>query len=335
MTSGTPLVSVLIPAYNAAPWVAKAIESALAQDWPRIEIIVVDDGSRDSTLRAARQLESTRVKVITQENQGAAVARNRALSLAQGDYIQWLDADDLLAPDKITRQLHAGGSREPMVLLSSGFGEFFSRPEKAVFSPTLLWQDLSPVSWITTKFENTLWMNPAVWLVSRQLTDAAGPWNEALSLDDDGEYFCRVIAASKVVRFVPGAKSYYRQWNPASLSRAFSEKACCSLLNSLKLSTRYLLSLEDSPKTRAAALSYLQAWMQYFYPEKKALLEQINALAAELGGRLEPPTLKPPYEYIRRLFGWRVAKKAVRIRFVAKLWALNHWDQAARRFGRP
>ncbi len=113
MTSGTPLVSVLIPAYNAAPWVAKAIGSALAQDWPRIEIIVVDDGSRDSTLRAARQFESKRVKVVAQENQGAAVARNRALSLAQGDYIQWLDADDLLAPDKITQQLHAEAGSRP------------------------------------------------------------------------------------------------------------------------------------------------------------------------------------------------------------------------------
>ncbi len=178
-------------------------------------------------------------------------------------------------------------------------------------------------------------MNPAVWLVSRQLTDAAGPWNEALSLDDDGEYFCRVVAASKVVRFVPAAKSYYRQGNPASLSRASSEKACSSLLNSLKLSTKHLLSLEDSPRTRAAALSYLQVWMQYFYPEKKALLKELNTFAAELGGRLEPPTLKPPYEYIRRLFGWRMTKKAVRIRLVTKLWALKRWDQAAGRFGRP
>src|SRR5436309_1610049 len=116
------LVSILIPAYNAARWVAESIESALAQDWPRTEIILVDDGSRDGTLAVARSFESKLVKVVTQENRGAAAARNRASSLAQGDYIQWLDADDLLASDKISRQLNDAESRNPLFLLSSAFG---------------------------------------------------------------------------------------------------------------------------------------------------------------------------------------------------------------------
>src|SRR5204863_4901901 len=108
-----PLVSVLISAYNVAAWVPKCLESVLAQDWPRIEIVVVDDGSRDGTLVAARRFESKRVKVVTQENRGAAAARNQALSLAQGDYIQWLDADDLLASNKISRQLEIAAGVEP------------------------------------------------------------------------------------------------------------------------------------------------------------------------------------------------------------------------------
>ena len=94
-----PLVSVLVPAYNAEQWIAGTIRSALAQDWPRKEVVVVDDGSRDRTLAVAREFASREVAVITQENQGAAAARNRAFSVCQGDYIQWLDADDLLSPD--------------------------------------------------------------------------------------------------------------------------------------------------------------------------------------------------------------------------------------------
>src|SRR5438270_12906784 len=101
----TPLVSILIPAYNAEPWVGDTIKSALNQTWPRKEIIVVDDGSRDQTLQVVRQFASKDVSVVTQENQGASVARNRAFELCQGDYIQWLDADDLLGPDKIIRQM--------------------------------------------------------------------------------------------------------------------------------------------------------------------------------------------------------------------------------------
>src|SRR5262249_15570247 len=95
-----PLVSILIPAYNAEPWIADTLRSALAQTWPNTEIIVVDDGSRDETLKVARQFECAKLRVITHKNQGAAATRNVAFSLSRGEYIQWLDADDLLAPDK-------------------------------------------------------------------------------------------------------------------------------------------------------------------------------------------------------------------------------------------
>ena len=93
-----PLVSILIPAYNSEQWIADTLQSALAQTWPRKEIIVVDDGSRDRTAEVARLFASNGVAVVSTANQGAAAARNHALSLSHGDYIQWLDADDLLAP---------------------------------------------------------------------------------------------------------------------------------------------------------------------------------------------------------------------------------------------
>jgi Glycosyl transferase family 2 len=92
-----PLVSILIPAFNAQAFIADTIRSALAQSWPRKEIVVVDDGSTDGTLSLARKFASPSVQVIHQENQGAAAARNKALSICRGDYIQWLDADDLLS----------------------------------------------------------------------------------------------------------------------------------------------------------------------------------------------------------------------------------------------
>src|SRR5260370_7810517 len=100
-----PLTSILIPAHNAEKWIADTIRSAIAQSWQRKEIIVVDDGSTDQTLEIARQFESESVRVVWQENQGAAAARNKALSLSQGDYIQWLEADELLASDKIAKQM--------------------------------------------------------------------------------------------------------------------------------------------------------------------------------------------------------------------------------------
>jgi len=100
-----PLVSILIPAYNAEQWAAETLTSALAQTWRPLEIIVVNDGSTDGTMNVLRCFEAAGVRVICQRNQGAAAARNRAFAESRGDYVQWLDADDLLAPEKIARQM--------------------------------------------------------------------------------------------------------------------------------------------------------------------------------------------------------------------------------------
>ena len=183
-----PLVSILIPAYNAEPWIAETIASALAQTWPRKEIVVVDDGSKDDTLSIARTFESPSVTVLVRENHGAAATRNFAYSTCQGEYIQWLDADDLLSPDKITLQLEAAEDcNDSKILLSASWAYFQYRPRKARFIPTPLWHDLSPLEWMTRKMEHNLHMQTGTWLVSRELTELAGPWNSDLLGDDDGE----------------------------------------------------------------------------------------------------------------------------------------------------
>src|SRR5512140_2969405 len=129
-----PLVSILIPAYNAGEWIADTIQSALSQTWPSIEIIIIDDGSKDQTLSVARRFASKNVNVVTQPNQGAAATRNNAFNLCQGDYIQWLDADDLLSPDKVAKQMEiAERCENPRTRLSSGWGHFMYRPSRARF----------------------------------------------------------------------------------------------------------------------------------------------------------------------------------------------------------
>ena len=203
-----PLVSILIPSFNAQTCIAATLRSALAQTWEPKEIIVVDDGSTDRTLAITRRFESEGVRVVTQEKAGAAAARNKAFSLCQGDFIQWLDADDLLAPDKVARQMATlKQSPNRRVLLSSAWGRFIYRYYRAEFVPTGLWSDLSPIDWLLLKMGDNLYMQTAAWLVSRELSEAAGPWDARLLSDDDGEYFCRVLLASEGVRFVPEAKN--------------------------------------------------------------------------------------------------------------------------------
>jgi glycosyltransferase involved in cell wall biosynthesis len=98
------LVSILIPCYNAERWIAQAIESALAQTWSEKEIFVVDDGSTDGSLDVIREYDG-RIRWETGPNRGGNVARNRLLELARGEWVQYLDADDYLLPDKVARQM--------------------------------------------------------------------------------------------------------------------------------------------------------------------------------------------------------------------------------------
>ncbi len=325
-----PLVSILIPAYNAEPWIGDTIRSALAQTWPRKEIIVVDDGSRDRTPSIARQFASKNVCVVTQENQGAAAARNCALALSQGEFIQWLDADDLLAPGKIAKQVEASdryGSER--MLFSSAWGHFYYRIDKANFASTSLWCDLSPVEWLIRKIGQNLHMPPATWLVLRELTEAAGPWDTRLSLDDDGEYFCRVILASDAIRFVPNAKVFYRASVSGSLSsKDESDKKLVSQFLSMQLHVGYVRSLEDSERVRAACLNYLQSRFLRFYPERVAFVEQLQQLAAILGGRLEVPQLSWNYSWMQKVFGWKAAKRARQYYNRCKSAAIRFWDKS-------
>ena len=307
-----PLVSILIPAFNAEEWIAETLESAIGQTWERKEIIVVDDGSSDQTLAIARQFSSKEVSIVTQDNQGAAAARNKAFSLSQGDYIQWLDADDLLAPDKITRQMEVAEQyRNRRMLFSSAWGRFMYRSNRAEFAPTGLWCDLSPVEWLLRKMGQGFHMQTSTWLVSRELTEAAGPWNTELLGDDDGEYFCRVLLNSVGSRFVRDARVFYRMSGVNSLSYiGRSDRKKEAQLRSMQFHIGYLRSLEESERVRAACVRYLQKYLIDFYPERPDLVTKVEQMAADLGGQLAVPQLSWKYVWIRALFGWRLAKRA-------------------------
>jgi glycosyltransferase involved in cell wall biosynthesis len=323
-----PLVSILVPAYNAEKWIAESLESAVAQTWDNKEIIVVDDGSLDRTLEVARRYESKTLTVATQANQGAAAARNKALSLSKGDYIQWLDADDILSRDKITRQLEALPATAPeRTLLSSGWAYFMFRHHRAQFTPTPLWADLSPTEWLLRKMELNLHMQTATWLVSRAMTAAAGPWNTKLLGDDDGEYFCRVLLQSNGVKFVPEAKVFYRASGATSLSYiGRSSRKIEAQFHSMQLHIGYLRALEDSDRVRAACVKYLQNWLMEFYPESPDVVARAEKLAADLGGRLEVPKFSWKYAWLETLSGPELAKRAQVIARRARWFTVRSWD---------
>ena len=323
-----PLVSILIAAYNAEDTLGYTLQSAVGQTWQNKEIIVVDDGSKDGTAEVARRFKN--VTVVSTENRGLSGAQNQAFQLSHGDYIQYLDADDLLAPDKIERQIAALRKvGNPRVLASSPWARFYYRIRKVRFVQNSLCQDLPPAEWLYRKMNENLHMQNATWLVSRDLVQKAGPWESNLWYDQDGEFFCRVLMASDGTRFVPGTGIYYRQSGTNCITFiGTSDKKRNSLFHSMKLHVKYLLALEDSERTRAACVKYLQTWLPDFYPERPDIIEQLRRMAAELQGRLQEPHLRWKYNWLQKLFGYRTAKRAQAYLPEVKQSLIRSWDKA-------
>ncbi len=324
-----PLVSILIPAYNAEEWIGYTLKSATEQTWPNKEIIVVDDGSKDRTAEIARRFASKNVKVLSKPNGGLSSAVNAAYRECQGEYIQELDSDDMMVPNKIERQLAAlreGDSKR--LLLSSPWAYFFYRTRTSQFVNTSLCQDLSPLEWLLRKLGENLHMQNATWLVSRELAEAAGPWDESLVYDQDGEYFARVLLASEGTRFVPETGIFYRALGTGRISYiGSSRKKKESLLRSMKFHIQSLRALEDSERVSKACVTYMQNWYVVFYPSQPDLVDELQRMAAELGGRLVPPPFSWKFAWIATIFGRSAAGAVQRGLSEFKFSLARSWDE--------
>jgi glycosyltransferase involved in cell wall biosynthesis len=304
-----PLVSVLVPCHNAAPWLAATLESVLAQTWRRLELIVVDDGSTDESGAIARRFASERVQLLSQPKRGAASARQRALDASQGDYLQYLDADDLLAPEKIAAQVARLRDAGPRVVATGRWARFTSSIADAVFPAPDNWRDATPPDYLVETFQSGGMMHPAAWLTPRPLATTAGPWNVELTLDDDGEYFTRVALAANRIVFCPDAVSYYRSALPGSLSGSRSSAAWRSAFRVCELSTSGLLRREDSPRSRRACALYWLRFAFAAFPEGGALVDVAEANARRLDAQVRRPPSGPAFEAFASVLGWRTAKR--------------------------
>ncbi|GAB3195584.1 glycosyltransferase involved in cell wall biosynthesis [Pontibacter aydingkolensis] len=300
-------VSVIIPVFNSSKYIEETINSVLNQTWSNIELIIVDDGSSDNTLDIVSKFEGDNLKVVKQANLGACAARNHGFSVSKGDYIQFLDADDVLAPDKIELQIkQLLTSRAPLKnIIHCQWGRFYNS-----ISEDIRWEphediqrDLSPAEWlIYDRMSMT-----GCWLTPRPLIEKGGLWNESLKRNQDGEFFSRLLTYSEEVLYCSTAKVYYRSGIYTSVSANNSEPAASSALKAIDLIKGYTLDLEDSERARLAmANKYIEyAYGHYIQHPKLALEAEQKAI--ELGSS----TVNLPGGKLLRILdntlGWRTA----------------------------
>ena len=310
-------VSILIPAFNAERWVGLALQSALDQSWPKVEIIVVDDGSTDQTLAVAKRYESAKVKVMRQENRGAAAARNSALREAQSDFLQYLDADDLLSADKIQEQLTLLRENPNYLSVSSAVYFFDGKdPDSGLVERSGAVDTDDPVKWLIE------FLGPeggqfgtvpcGAWLTPRSVAERAGPWDDCVrSPDDDGEYFARVVLASHGIRASKAGRYYYRKFvQGGSLSTTYSEVLLRGRLHSLNGKAKWLLARTSDPRAyRALANRYLDLAFGA-YPSFPKLTDEALRKTQEMGGTDYIPRFGTwKGNLLSRVLGWKAAKK--------------------------
>lgn len=304
-----PLVSVVIPCHNAAPWLEATIASVRTQTWRRYEILLVDDGSTDGSGALADRLAGPDLRVVHQANAGQCAALNQGVRLAQGDFFEYLDADDLLAPDKLEIQLRRLQELDAGWMASGAWARFAGDPATARFEPEPVWRDLAPVDWLVTSWRGGGMMHGAAWLIPRALVEAAGPWNEELSLINDLDYFPRVLLKSRGIAFCPGARTYYRSGLSGNLSGLNSRRGWASAFAATALAQAALLAVEDSPRTRGASADNLQRLLLSAYPFAPDLVAQAEAEVRRLGGSAIRPGGGKPFLALSRLIGWKAARR--------------------------
>ncbi|MEC4894091.1 MAG: glycosyltransferase family A protein [Oscillatoria sp. PMC 1051.18] len=219
-----PLVSVIIPAYNAESTILETIQSVQQQSYTHWEIIVVDDGSRDRTLTILQDIVEPRLQIFSGDNAGAATARNRGLKLAQGEFIAFLDADDLWTTDKLQLQLEAL-EKHPEAGVAYSWASFIDANGKFLY-----YQE--PVFYQGNVYQQMLLVNflvcGSIPLIRKQAIESVGEFNSEIKSAHDWDFGLRLAAKYPFV-LVPKYQTFYRQF-PGSISANIEAREKYSLL---------------------------------------------------------------------------------------------------------
>jgi glycosyltransferase involved in cell wall biosynthesis len=302
-----PLVSIIVPAYNSANFILEAIQSALDQTWKNIEIIVVDDGSADNTLQIAKSYEGSGiVKALSQKHAGACSARNAGLQLSKGDYIQFLDSDDIIEKNKIEKQMALLKDTEGAISCCDWvrFETDISRSwgyETTYVSET----EHAATDWLLTRKMMPL----HGWLTPRSIVEKAGLWDETLTFNQDGEFFYRVISNAEKILLSHDTMVYYRTIkNRNNISSLKEPHAHASLFKTALIYKNVVKNKTGNSKEgRIAIGNYFKELEYKFFPMSMDLVKKCRE-QEEFESAVMEFDVGPKTQQLNSIFGWKTVK---------------------------
>ena len=208
-----PLVSILIPCYNAEQWIEQAIASALEQTYKNTEVIVIDDGSSDRSVEIIQSF-GEQISWSTQSNQGGNITRNRLLQLSRGSWVQYLDSDDYLLPDKIAQQVEfLTRNPDTDVIYSPSIIQYQNTDEISQVLPIPQPHDpwILLARWFLPQTNSPLWRKEAI--------ASVGGWKVDQPCCQEHELYLRLLQANKRFSYYDLAGSVYRQWSESTVCK--------------------------------------------------------------------------------------------------------------------
>lgn len=308
-----PLVSVCMPAYNSARYIAQTIESVLDQTYKNVELIITNDGSTDETGAILdRYKDLPNVRILNSNRGGPSAANNLAYKHSKGELIKFFDSDDVLNNQHIAAQV-AKLLANPGCISVGKIRRFYNDDlSDALYEPLDTWQDLLPMEWLLIDNGKGLgMMQPGMFLIPRPILEESGLWNEDLSLINDFEFFPRVLLKANKLLFTDDASVYYRSGITGSVSSTFSRRRHLSAFTALQLTTSLLLQQEDSDRVRSVLFYFWDMWKYAFYLDDMELYRKTLYHMKRLGhysnrfDRKVSPMVK--------LIGWKNEKRIKRL----------------------
>lgn len=238
-----PKVSILIPCYNSEKYLGETLQSCINQDYSNIEIIIVDDGSTDNSYEVAERWANKYeiIHLYSQQNSGVCRARNYALKLSTGEYVVYVDADDIISPQMISSQVNVLETEDDFTIATSAWGRFYSSTSDFRLENQKVYKDYENPVCLIEDLLNGGMFGLSCYLTPRRLLILSGEWNEDLTINTDGEYFIRVLSNASKIKHSHGGFLYYRSNNLDSISRCTPNVSKGkSLLNSYELIYSYL-----------------------------------------------------------------------------------------------
>lgn len=302
-----PLVSIIIAAYNAELFIHETLNSLYEQTYNNFEIIVINDGSKDSTLKILEDQKDKRLKVFTIDNSGQNAALNYGFSKCKGTFVKFMDADDLISSEMLEIQVNCL-VKHPDCIAYGEWSRFFNNDiSTANFEKRHdYYKDMDPIDFLVSDNAGPM-LQCAIFLLPYQIVKQAGPWEEQLLLSNDTEFFTRVLIKSKGVKFTNGARLYYRSGINTSLTNQKQKKFFDATFIGFKLIEKNLLAVENSKRTRCFLANLYQTRVYDMFPQFKDLEKSYNREIKKLGGSNLKYKSGKLFNALRTAIGWKLS----------------------------